>query len=141
VCRTRGCVLFTRIVTRHLLMVTRGCARFPCASSHVTRALFARVALAVAELFVHIVHALFSCCRASFARVAHAVRTRRHMLFACVACATYSCRCLAAHRSHVSRVSMTRVTRRLLMIISCFHLRTLTLIMLICRVIYFRYLT
>jgi hypothetical protein len=40
VCRTRGCVLFTRIVTRHLLMVTRGCARFPCASSHVTRVLF-----------------------------------------------------------------------------------------------------
>jgi hypothetical protein len=48
---------------------------------------------------------------------------------------------LAAHRSHASRVSMTRVARHLLMIISYFRLRTLTLIMLICRVIYFRYLS
>jgi hypothetical protein len=45
VCRTRGCVLFTRIITRHLLMVTRSRARFPCAPSHVTRALFPRVVL------------------------------------------------------------------------------------------------
>jgi hypothetical protein len=48
---------------------------------------------------------------------------------------------VAAHRSHVSRVSMTGVARRLLMIIRCFRLRTLTLIMLICRGIYFRYST
>jgi hypothetical protein len=32
-------------------------------------------------------------------------------------------------------------SRRLLVIINCYRLRTLTLIMLICRVIYFRYLT
>jgi hypothetical protein len=67
--------------------------------------LFARVALAVAVLFVHIVHSLLSCCRASFARVARAVRTRRHTLFACVACGTYSCRspCRASF-AHISRV-------------------------------------
>jgi hypothetical protein len=29
----------------HLLLVTRGCARFPCAPSHETRALFPRVTL------------------------------------------------------------------------------------------------
>ena len=65
-------------------------------------ALFARVALVVAVLFVRIVHALFSCCRASFAR---AVRTCRHTLFACVACATYSCRspCRASF-ARISRV-------------------------------------
>ena len=68
-------------------------------------ALFARVALAVAVLFVCIVHALFSCCRASFVRVTRAVRTRRHTLFACVACATYSCRspCRASF-ARISRV-------------------------------------
>jgi hypothetical protein len=68
-------------------------------------ALFARVAFAVAVLFVRIVHALFSCCRASFARVARAVRTRRHTLFACAACATYSCRspCRASF-ARISRV-------------------------------------
>jgi hypothetical protein len=48
---------------------------------------------------------------------------------------------LTAHRSHVSRVSVARVARRLLVIINCYRLRTLTLIMLICRVIYSRYLT
>ena len=48
---------------------------------------------------------------------------------------------LAAHRSHVSRVSVARVARRLLVIINCYLLRTITLIMLNCRVIYFRYLT
>jgi hypothetical protein len=36
-----------RIVTRHLLMVTCGRARFPCAPSHVARALFPRVAIVV----------------------------------------------------------------------------------------------
>ena len=40
-------VLFAHIVTRYLLVVTRGRARFPCAPSHVTRALFPRVALVV----------------------------------------------------------------------------------------------
>jgi hypothetical protein len=48
---------------------------------------------------------------------------------------------LAAHRSHVSRVSVAQVARSLLVIINCYRLRTLTLIMLICRVVYFRYLT
>jgi hypothetical protein len=67
-------------------------------------ALFARVALAVAVLFVCIVHVLFSCCRASFAHVARAVRTRRHTLFACVVCATYSCR-------SPCRASFARITR------------------------------
>ena len=33
-------MLFARIVALHLLMVIRGRARFPCAPSHVTRALF-----------------------------------------------------------------------------------------------------
>jgi hypothetical protein len=68
---------------------------------------FARVALA-AVLFVRIVHSLISCCRASFARVAHAVRTPRHTLFACVARATYSCRspCRASF-SRISRVGGT----------------------------------
>jgi hypothetical protein len=65
--------------------VIRECRRTVCA-------LFARVALVVAVLFVRIVHVLFSCCRASFALVARAVRTLRHTLFARVACATYSCR-------------------------------------------------
>jgi hypothetical protein len=48
---------------------------------------------------------------------------------------------LAAHRSHVSRVSVARVARRLLVIINCYRLRTLTFIILIYRVIYSRYLT
>jgi hypothetical protein len=43
--RCRG--LFARFVMRHLLMVTRGRARFRCAASHVTRMLFPRVALVV----------------------------------------------------------------------------------------------
>jgi hypothetical protein len=105
-----------------------------CASSHCLHTCDARCH--------RVVRAYSSCvilvCRASFAR---AVRTRRHTSFACVACATYSCRSPCRASSHVSRVLMTRVARRLLMIISCFRLRTLTLIMLICRVIYFRYLT
>jgi hypothetical protein len=42
------------------------------ARHHTVHALFARVALAVAVLFVRIVHALLSCCRASFARVVRA---------------------------------------------------------------------
>jgi hypothetical protein len=40
-------VLFERIASRPLLMVTRGRARFPCAPLHVTRMLFPRVALMV----------------------------------------------------------------------------------------------
>jgi hypothetical protein len=68
-------------------------------------ALFARVALVVAVLFVRIVHVLFSCCRASFARVARAVHTRHHTSFACVVCAAYSCRspCRASF-ARISRV-------------------------------------
>jgi hypothetical protein len=45
-------VLFARVVALHLLMVTRGRARFPGASSHVTRTLFPRVALVVARSHV-----------------------------------------------------------------------------------------
>jgi hypothetical protein len=45
-------VLFARAVARHLLMVIRGRARFPCAPSHVTRALFPRMALVVIGLHV-----------------------------------------------------------------------------------------
>jgi hypothetical protein len=52
-------------------------------------ALFAGVALTVVVLFVRIVHALFSCCRASFV---------------CVVCATYSCR-------SPCRASFTRISR------------------------------
>jgi hypothetical protein len=44
---TRCRVLFARIVTRHSPMVIRGRARFSCAPSHMTRALFLRVALVV----------------------------------------------------------------------------------------------
>ena len=71
-------------------------------------ALFARVALVVAVLFVRIVQALFSCCRASFARVTRAVRTRYHTSFACVACVTYTCRspCCASF-ARISRVDDT----------------------------------
>jgi hypothetical protein len=68
----------------------------------IVHALFARVALAVVVLFVRIVRALLSCCRSSFAR---AVRTRHHTLFACVACATYSCR----SPCHVSFARISRV--------------------------------
>jgi hypothetical protein len=73
-------------------------------------ALFARVALAVAVLFVRIVHSLLSCCRASFARVARAVRTRRHTLFVCVARATYSCR--SPCRASFARISCVGGTGR-----------------------------
>jgi hypothetical protein len=102
-------------------------------------ALFARVALAVAVLFVRIVHSLLSCCRASFARVTRAVRTRRHTLFACVACATYSCR--SPYRASFARISRVGGTSRTMSARDNKMLRTFTLIMLICRVIYFRYLT
>jgi hypothetical protein len=44
---TRCRVLFAHIVTRYLLVVTRGRARSKCAPSHVTRALFPRVAIVV----------------------------------------------------------------------------------------------
>jgi hypothetical protein len=73
-------------------------------------ALIARVALAVALLFVRIVHSLLSCCHASFACVARAVRTRRHTLFACVACATYSCR--SPYRASFARISRVDGTGR-----------------------------
>jgi hypothetical protein len=68
-------------------------------------ALFSRVALAVAVLFVRIVHALFSCCGASFARVTRAVRTHCHTSLACVTYATYTCRspCRASF-ARISRV-------------------------------------
>jgi hypothetical protein len=77
--------------------------------------LFARVALAVAVLFVRIVHVLFSCCRASFARVTRAVRTRCHTSFACVACVTYTCRspCRASFARVVSR-AVSRVSSRVI---------------------------
>jgi hypothetical protein len=85
-----------------------------CASSHC-HPLFARVALAVVVLFVRIVHALFSCCRASFARVVtRCLRVSRVPL-------TLVAR-LAAHCSHVSRVTITWVAQRLLVIINYFRL-------------------
>jgi hypothetical protein len=40
-------VLFASVVARQLRMVTRGREHFPCATSHVTRSLFPRVALIV----------------------------------------------------------------------------------------------
>jgi hypothetical protein len=43
-------VLFVRITSRPLLMVTRGHARFPCAPLHATRTLFPPVALMVVVL-------------------------------------------------------------------------------------------
>jgi hypothetical protein len=76
-----------------------------CESCASLRALFARVALAVVVLFVHIVLALFSCCRVSFACVTRAVRTRCHTSFACVVCATYSCR----SSCHASFARISRV--------------------------------
>jgi hypothetical protein len=85
------------------------------------------VALVVAVVFVHIVHVLFSCCRASFARVARAVRTRRHTSFACVAGATYSCRspCRAtfARAVHASSFALSHDSRTLIkLFISYEHL-------------------
>jgi hypothetical protein len=71
-------------------------------------AMFARVALVVVVLFVRIVHALFSFCRASIARGTRAVRTRCHTSSACVACATCACRspCRALF-TRISRVDGT----------------------------------
>jgi hypothetical protein len=73
--------------------------------SRVVYALSARLALAVAMLFVHIVQALFSCCHVPFVRVTRAVRTRCHTSSACVACATYTCHspCCASF-ARISRV-------------------------------------
>jgi hypothetical protein len=76
---------------------TSGRARFPCAPSHMTRALFARVALVVVVLFVRLVRALFMC-------VAHAIRTRFHMSCVRVACAICTCRLPC-------RTSLTRISR------------------------------
>jgi hypothetical protein len=70
---------------------TSGCVRFLCAPSHVTRVLFARVALVVVVLFVHLVHVLFTC-------VVRVVRTRCHTSFVGVTRAVYTCR-LPCHAS------------------------------------------
>jgi hypothetical protein len=45
-------MLFACTVARHLLMVIRGRARFSCAPSHVTHALFPRMVLVVIGLHV-----------------------------------------------------------------------------------------
>ena len=45
-----------------------------------------------------------ACRRASFARVARAVRTRCHTSFACVTCAMYTCRLPC-------RTSLARISR------------------------------
>jgi hypothetical protein len=76
--------------------------------SRAVYALFARVALAVAVLFVRIVHALFSCCRSSFVRATRVVHTCCHTSFACVACAAYACRspCCTSF-AHISCVDDT----------------------------------
>jgi hypothetical protein len=85
------------------------------ARRRTVHALFARVALAVAVLFVRIVHVLLLYCRASFARVTRAVRTRCHTSYACVACATYlchsSCRASFARISRVGGAGRTKSTR------------------------------
>jgi hypothetical protein len=70
-------------------------SRESCASSHCPRVVRTRGARCR-----RVVRALLSCCRASFAR---AVRTRRHTLFSCVACATYSCR--SPCRTSFARIS------------------------------------
>jgi hypothetical protein len=75
-------VLFAYTVTRHLLMVIRSRARFPCAPSHVMRALFPRVALVVALLFVCILHSLLSCIL--------------HSLLSCCRTCCFACRALPA---------------------------------------------
>jgi hypothetical protein len=103
------------------------------ARRRTVHALFARVALAVVVLFVRYSRVVVRRSRVRFARVVtRCFRASRVPL-------THVAR-LAAHRSHVSRVSVAWVARRLLVIINCYRLQTLTLIMLICRVIYFRYL-
>jgi hypothetical protein len=63
--------------------------------------MFARVVLVVV-LFVHLVRALFECCRASFARIARVVRPPRHASFARVARAVRT-RCPASF-VHVAQV-------------------------------------
>jgi hypothetical protein len=45
-------MLFARTIARHLLMVIRGRARFSCAPSHMTHALFPRMVLVVIGLHV-----------------------------------------------------------------------------------------
>jgi hypothetical protein len=87
----------------------------------------------------------FPCPMARTSRVSPTSRVRFARVVTRCLCAsrvplTHVAR-LVMHRSHISRLLMTRVARRLLVIINCFRLRTLTLIMLICQVIYFRYLT
>jgi hypothetical protein len=74
-----------------------------CARRRTVYALFARVALVVVVLFVRIIRALFSCCRASIARGTRAVRTCCHTSSACVACATYICR--SPYRASFTRIS------------------------------------
>jgi hypothetical protein len=102
VCCLRIAVVRSRVRAAHLVRVllcavrahrhasfahghTGGRVCFPCAPSHVTRTMFARVVLVVVVVFVHLVRASFTC-------VARAVRTRCHTSFACVACAIYTCR-------------------------------------------------
>jgi hypothetical protein len=112
-CCLRVAVVRSRVRAAHLVRVlsravranrhasfahghTGGRACFLCAPSHVTRMMFARVALVVVVLFVHLV-------RASFACVARAVRTRCHTSFVCVACAIYTC--LLTCRTSLARIS------------------------------------
>jgi hypothetical protein len=75
-------------------------SRESCVSSHCLR-----VVRTYGARRRRVVRALFSCCRASFARVTRAVRTRCRTSFACVACATYTCRspCRASF-ARISRV-------------------------------------
>jgi hypothetical protein len=96
--------------------------------------LFARVALVVVVLFMRYSRVVARRSRVSRVRFARVV-TRR--LCASRVPLTHAA-CLAAHHSHVSRVSMTWVARRLSVIINYFRLRTLMLIMLIRQVTYFR---
>jgi hypothetical protein len=74
-------------------------SRESCTSSHCLHAV-----CTCGARRCRVVHALFSCCRASFARVTRAVRTRCHTSFVCVACATYTCRLPC-------RASFTRISR------------------------------
>jgi hypothetical protein len=99
VCRTRGCVLFTRIVTCHLLMVTRGCARFPCVSSHVTRAVCTcgprrrRVVRVYSSCVILVLSRVVHACRACGSHASsHVVCVRRvcHLLLSLLCCASFA---------------------------------------------------
>jgi hypothetical protein len=85
----RSCVRTARVVRVLLRAVrarrqasfahghTSGRARFPCAPSHVTSALFARVALVVVVLFVRMVPALFACRACCSHALSHVICVRR----------------------------------------------------------------